>query len=256
MNSKISNRFLLAIPAFNCETQIGRVLDSLVTVGNRFDEIWVIDNRSTDETAEVALSRRPLHSNLRVFVNDTNVNLGGTHKIVFQKATEKGFSHVLIMHGDDQASSADIPGMLEACNQHGGTTVLGSRFMLGSNLDGYDFKRIAGNLVLNSIYSLFVRRKLSDLGSGLNLFELSALEPETYMNFGNSLTFNYELLLDLVNRKVLFNYVPIHWKETDQVSNARNWNIFWNALRILFSRWSAKERKSESRGEITWTELS
>jgi dolichol-phosphate mannosyltransferase len=85
-------------------------------------------------------------------------------------------------------------------------------------------------------YSVLAWRRLEDLGSGLNVFRLDDLDPRTYLGFGNSLTFNYELILDLVRRRVHFGYVPITWREEDQVTNARNWKIFRTALGILL-RW-------------------
>ena len=56
------------------------------------------------------------------------------------------------------------------------------------------------------------------------------IDKNTYLSFEDKLTFNFELLLDLVKRNVNFAYLPITWREEDQVSNARNWNIFRTAL--------------------------
>jgi dolichol-phosphate mannosyltransferase len=64
---------------------------------------------------------------------------------------------------------------------------------------------------------------------------LRDLDKKTYLQFADKLTFNYEMLLDLIRRKVNFTYLPITWREEDQVSNARNFNIFKTALANLFS---------------------
>jgi hypothetical protein len=77
---------------------------------------------------------------------------------------------------------------------------------------------------------------LVDLGSGLNLFALRDLDERTYRRFANGMTFNFELLLDLVGRGVSFAYLPITWREEDQVSNARNWRVFRAGLAGLV-RW-------------------
>ena len=47
---------------------------------------------------------------------------------------------------------------------------------------------------------------------------------------------NIELVLDLVRRGVRFAYVPITWREEDQVSNARNWRVFSTGVAGLV-RW-------------------
>jgi len=104
---------------------------------------------------------------------------------------------------------------------------------------GYDWKRIFGNRVLNFVYTITTFRKCEDLGSGLNLFALSDLDENTYLDFADKLTFNFELLLDLIKRQINFAYVPITWREEDQISNARNFNIakiaFINLIQWRFS---------------------
>lgn len=248
-------KVLIAIPSYNCALQLPRVLDEIdQRLIDRVEEIAVIDNGSTQNTVEVALDykkKRPMDGKLKVFQNVDNYNLGGTHKVAFLRAKKLGFTHVVILHGDNQAKSDEANTLLDYCLQHPEhQTVLGSRFMKGSRLIGYDAKRIFGNKVLNAIYSVATVRHLTDLGSGLNLFALSDLDPKSYINFADKLTFNYELILDLVKRKVNFAYLPITWREEDQVSNARNYNIFKTALVNLF-RWrfsmtTTKTTKSES----------
>lgn len=231
-------KILVAIPAYRCEKQITRVLDEIdEKLAGRVTEIAVIDNGSPDGTVEAVLAYKKTGRlpNLHVYRNKDNYNLGGTHKVAFLRAQELGLTHVLILHGDNQAKSDEgnlLIDYAEQNEQH--QTVLGSRFSKGSKLIGYDQKRIWGNRVLNTIYSVVTLRKCQDLGSGLNLFALADLDQRTYLEFADKLTFNFEMLLDLVKRNVNFAYVPITWREEDQVSNARNWNIFGTALKNLF----------------------
>jgi hypothetical protein len=75
---------------------------------------------------------------------------------------------------------------------------------------------------------------LTDLGSGLNLYRVKDLKDLDYLSFGDSLTFNYELLLEMIDSDKEFEFFPIQWREVDQVSNARNFKIFKQGLTILF----------------------
>ncbi len=50
-------RISLVIPAYNEEAYLGGCLDSVLASGAKFHEIIVIDNASTDRTAEVAAAR-------------------------------------------------------------------------------------------------------------------------------------------------------------------------------------------------------
>jgi glycosyltransferase involved in cell wall biosynthesis len=251
---------VIAIPAYNCAPQIGRVLDEITDdVAARVAEIWVIDNRSTDDTLERALEYRRSGRlpGLRVFRNRQNNSLGGTHKVAFEHARAAGRSHVVILHGDNQAKSDEVGLLLDHAEAHPETqTVLGSRFSRGSRLQGYDAKRIWGNRVLNTVYSAVALRRLEDLGSGLNLFALRDLDPARYLRFANGLTFNFELLLDLVDRGVRFAYVPITWREEDQVSNARNWRVFRTALQNL-ARWRLRRSGpgADPAADYEWDEV-
>lgn len=235
MHKYTDNKILVAIPAYNCGKQITRTLDEIDDkLLDRVEEIIVIDNQSTDNMPEMVKKYQKegrLGNKLHLFRNVNNYNLGGSHKVAFLHAKDRGYSHVIILHGDNQAKSDEanqLIDFLENNTEH--QTILGSRFNKKSTLIGYDKKRIFGNKVLNVIYSLLTFRNCEDLGSGLNLFALSDLNEKTYLQFADKLTFNYELLLDLIKRKVNFAYFPITWREEDQVTNARNFNIFKTAL--------------------------
>jgi glycosyltransferase involved in cell wall biosynthesis len=256
-NSELRDDAVIAIPAYNCGPQITRVLTALREAGLGSMNIWVVDNGSTDATVRNAISTKSVLPRLRVFVNAKNVNLGGSHKAVFRNAKEFGFSHVIILHGDDQASPSDINRMFDLSKKMGGASVLGARFMKESKLQGYDWKRILGNKILNLLYSLVAGRLLYDLGSGLNLFRLLDLDPKTYEKFGNTITFNYQLILDLIRRNVSFSFLPILWREEDQTSNARNISVFMTGVGILVA-WIFKFKDSQSRIEdqnVPWKEV-
>lgn len=211
------------------------------------ETVWIIDNGSTDGTIEVAAEFAAAQgmTKLQIFRNRENVNLGGTHKAVFEHARALEATHILVIHGDDQARASEIDDLLAAAQSNAPQTILGSRFSRGSQITGYDWRRILGNRVLNALYSVVTCRRLQDLGSGLNLFHLGDLDAKTYVKFGNKLSFNYELTLDLVRRKVDFAFHPISWSESDQTSNARNFAIFAEAIRILV-RWRFKRPTSKN----------
>lgn len=231
-------KVVVIIPSYNCAPQIPRVLNGFdEKLLSRVEEVIVVNNHSTDDTVVAALkaARKIGSPKIRVCTNKENVSLGGSHKVGFFYGKDVGADYVAILHGDDQAETQELNNLLDIIEANPNVdAVLGSRFMKGSKLSGYSWKRIWGNRVLNIAYTLLMMRKTKDLGSGLNIFKLSALDEKQVINFGDDLGFNFDLLLYLFTSKAKVIFTPITWKEEDQVSNARNFKVAkLAALRLL-----------------------
>lgn len=229
---------LVAIPTYNCEKQIVRVLAGFdKALLARVDKVIVIDNISKDGTVEAA--RRAINeigsSKIEVWQNKDNYNLGGSHKVAFLAGEKIGADYVAIVHGDDQAATTELHNLIDVAEEQPEIgAILGCRFMRGSKLTGYNWQRIWGNRMINLVYSIVALRPSRDLGSGLNLFRLSDLADHNYLGFGDTITFNIDLLLDYFSKNTYIKFVPITWREEDQVSNARNFSVGSTALKKLF----------------------
>ena len=253
-------KILVAIPAFNCEKQISRVLNGFdKELLERIDKVIVIDNISSDKTVEVAKKTiaKIDGKKFEIWQNKKNYNLGGTHKVAFLAGEQLGMDYVAILHGDDQAKTTELKLLIDVAENNSGLgAVLGCRFMRGSKLSGYSWQRIWGNRVINIAYTLVALRPSKDLGSGLNLFKVSSLLDHKYLNFGDTITFNIDLLLYFFSKKTLLKFVPITWREEDQVSNARNFTVGSTALKKLFSwrigtlRYSEKNLHDYQSGKV------
>lgn len=229
----MSERILLFIPAYNCAPQIPRVIAQLTPeVRELVTETIVVNNRSTDATedaARTALAGLSDHS-AKILRNDGNYGLGGSHKVAFNYARANGFDHVIVLHGDDQGSIADLVPHLKAGAHRNVDCLLGARFMKGSRLSGYSPFRTFGNVVFNTIYAVAAGRAIYDLGSGLNLYAVRKLEDAFYLRCANDLTFNYHMLLRSIAAGWRIQFFPLEWREDDQLSNVR---LVRQALRVL-----------------------
>lgn len=220
----MSYKILVFIPCYNCAPQIGRVLRQFDSkTGAYFSEILVLDNGSQDGTVEAAAEAAPdaMVPSVVIGKNKDNYNLGGSHKCAFAYAVEHDFSHVVVLHGDDQGDIHDIlpilkNGLSEKCDAY-----LGSRFAQGSSLQGYSQFRIVSNHLMNFVFSLASGRRVLDLGSGLNLFGLKILEDPALERFADDLRFNNFLLLRLIDSGRRIKFFPISWREDDQTTNVK-----------------------------------
>ena len=230
------DRILVFIPAYNCAPQIPRVLAQFAHVpAGIFEEILVVDNQSKDTTSAAAIEAAQALQHIPVSVvrNQDNYGLGGSHKSAFAYAAARGFTHVVVLHGDDQGKIADLLPVLAAGMHRRYDCCLGSRFARGSKLKGYAWTRVLGNYVFNTLFSLVAMHKITDLGSGLNIFGRKAFTDPAVHTYSDDLRFNCYLLLGLVDSHKSFRYFPITWAEEDQVSNVKIVSQSFKTLQIL-----------------------
>lgn len=246
-----SMKILVFIPAYNCENQIGRVLERLSQFGDYFEEVIVVDNQSSDQTqirAKECIARLGL-DRASILLNDNNYGLGGSHKVAFSYARENGFDYVIVLHGDDQADFADIVPQIKNGTLQSADCLLGSRFSKGSVLAGYSKFRVYGNYILNWFCSFFTGFQIKDMGSGLNAYKLSSLERSNVMNFPENLTFNVYFLFEHKHDRLRFVFFPISWKEVDQLSNAKFISQSFEILKLTMRYFKRSAVIKEIKGE-------
>lgn len=228
----MSERILLFIPAYNCQRQIPRVIAQLMPERARwFSEVIVVNNRATDNTEACAIEAlRAQAVNGKVLRNDGNYGLGGSHKVAFSYARAHGFDYVVVLHGDDQGSVSDLIPYLESGAHREVDCLLGARFTRGSRLTGYSLFRTLGNRAFNLLYSAVSGHWITDLGSGLNLYRVGALDDAFYLRCADDLTFNYHMLLRSIAAGWRIRFFPLEWREADQTSNVK---LFRQAMRVL-----------------------
>lgn len=236
-------KVLVAIPCYQCEPQIPRVLRQFTpALLERLTEVIVVDNHSGDKTAEVAVQTlQDLESQLdtskfRVLRNVENYNLGGSFKIIVEYAWRGGFDFLVLLHGDDQARVVEIGELLDRLESNPTLDVIyGARFMKDSKLVNYSKVREWGNRAINLMFTLTTLRRVYEIGSGLNLYRVSTLPQEMVHSFPDHLAFDVDLLLNTIEQKMNIEFHPITWLEEDQVSNARNVRVGLDVLSILLN---------------------
>ena len=249
-------RILLFIPMYNCEKQIVRVAEQLAgEIASFISEAIFVNNRSTDggENAIIEkLKTMSLPFPAKVLRNNENYGLGGSHKVAFNYAIENGFDYVIVLHGDDQGSVCDFLPILRDGTFRNYDCVLGARFMRGATLKGYSKLRIWGNYAFNALFSAVVKTKIYDLGSGLNMYSVKTLKDGYFKKFPDTLYFNDCMILAycFYSQKMLF--VPISWREEDQVSNNKLFKFSVALLKMLKNYSANKENyiTSEMREKI------
>lgn len=232
----MGDKILVFIPMYNCEKQIVRVLGQLRgEICNYISEVMIVDNLSTDHGEEAVrqLLRQGKYAiPIKLFCNQENYGLGGSHKVAFDYAVHNGFDYVIVLHGDDQGHIKNVLPVLKRETYKKYDCCLGGRFFRQSNLDGYSKFRTFGNLIFNLIFSISLHRRIYDLGAGLNLYSIEMLKTDYYKNFPDNLTFNCYMLLAMAAYQQKCIFFPITWTEEDQTSNVKMAKQAWQTFRM------------------------
>ena len=111
---------------------------------------------------------------------------------------------------------------------------LGARFHPKSTLENYSTFRTFGNKVFNLLFGIMFKKRILDLGSGINIYKLSAFSERDFMKFPDNLTFDYCGLMSHCFHKRKIRFVPISWREEDQISNVKITSQAMQSIKLLF----------------------
>jgi glycosyltransferase involved in cell wall biosynthesis len=189
-----SSEVSILIPVFNEAARLGDILTAVRALRLTGSEIIVIDDGSTDGSADVAMS-----AGANVIRHPYNIGNGAAIKTGIRAARGR---LLVLMDGDGQHKPEDIPRLLaEARHYH---MVVGARAK-GSKLR---FHRYVANVIYNLLASYVTRFKVKDLTSGFRV--LSRLEALRYIDLlPNTFSYPTTLTLAFLRSGLTVKYVPI-----------------------------------------------
>lgn len=158
------------VPAWNESGAIGKVVDEIKGFDSAIDVV-VIDDCSTDDTAEVAESR-----GATVLRLPFNVGIGGAVQTGFRYALEEGYDVAVRLDGDGQHAASEITKILGPVDAGGADLVIGSRFV---DLDGTyrpPFARRIGIGVFAWLVSILGGQRVTDTTSGFVALDRAGIE--------------------------------------------------------------------------------
>ncbi|HLV01088.1 MAG TPA: glycosyltransferase family 2 protein [Acidobacteriota bacterium] len=212
----------VVIPCLNEEEGIQKVLERIPEF---VDEVIVVDNNSTDRTAEVAreMGATVIREDVRGY----------------GRAYKTGLLHargdiIITLDGDHSYPVDGISYLIEALLNSRVGFVSASRFPM-QDRQAMAFKNFVGNKILSFVMSALYLSWIRDSQSGMWIFYKDALKKMELIS--DEMAFSEEIKIEaLRNPEIGFREIPISYSNRAGEVKLRPWRDGWNNLLFLFRK--------------------
>ncbi len=216
------NRITVVIPCLNEEEGIGKVLSRIPEF---VDEVIVVDNDSTDGTAEIAqrMGARVIREDVRGY----------------GRAYKTGLMHaqgdiIVTLDGDHSYPVDALSYLIEALLHSRVGFVSASRFPI-QNRDSMSMTSLVGNVALSLMMSVLYFRWVRDSQSGMWIFFKESLEKMVLESDG--MAFSEEIKIEALRKKdIWFKEIPINFAPRAGETKRQPFRDGWNNLLFLFTK--------------------
>lgn len=217
-------KVIITIPAFNEELTIGKTLDEIKEVmkTTKYNyEIQVVDDGSTDKTAEIAKKH-----GAKVISHLRNRGLAQTFQTELENCLKRGADIIVHIDADGQYNPIHIPELIKKIEENY-DLVLGSRFK-----DRVSYKNnlpnLIGNIIFSKALSRLVKVHITDSTTGFRAF---TAEVAKEIRFINTFTYTQEQIIRAARQKFRIAEVPVEARRT------RRSKLFKNPLHYAIKAW-------------------
>jgi glycosyltransferase involved in cell wall biosynthesis len=205
-------KIIVVIPAFNAAETLRKTVSAIPS--GWVDEIVVVDDGSTDETAQIA---RGLE--LDVVSHPQNAGYGAAQKTGYTWALERGADIVVLLHSDFQYSPSILPEFIQPLAEGNADALTGSRIRSGDALQGgMPIWKYVPNRLLTFLGNVAFRTNVSEFHNGYRSYCRRVLETIPFTTFSNRFDFDTEIIVHLAARGFRLGEIPSPTRFADDSS--------------------------------------
>jgi glycosyltransferase involved in cell wall biosynthesis len=226
----------VVVPAYNAARHLPGVIERLGRAAPPgLAGIAVVDDGSTDGTAEVAARLAASEPRLRLIRRPGNGGYGAAMKDGLAAALAAGADTVASVHADGQYSPEALGGLLRALEGRGLDLLQGSRIASGTALSGgMPLYKYLANAGLNRLENLALGLGLTDYHSGYLVYGPRALARIRFSDLSDSFDFDLEVIASARAAGLRVGEAPIPTHYGDEVSHLRPLHYGLRVLRVLW----------------------
>ena len=181
-------KIVVVMPAYNAEQTLRKTHSEIPM--EYIDEVILVDDRSSDKTAEVARSL-----GCKTIVHVQNRGYGGNQKTCYTEALKTGADVVVMLHPDYQYTPKLLVTMASAIAVGQYDVMLGSRVLCQSAIDGgMPVYKYVANRLLTLFENILLGNRLSEYHTGYRAFSRKVLETLPLNENSDDFVFDNQML--------------------------------------------------------------
>lgn len=184
-----NKKIVVVLPAYNAALTLKRTYDEIPF--DIVDDVVLVDDCSTDNTAEVAKSIGIKH----VITHEKNKGYGGNQKTCYDKALSLGADIVVMLHPDYQYTPKLIQSLCYLLGNDLYPAAFGSRILgKGALKGGMPMYKYIFNRCLTLTQNILIGQKLSEYHTGYRVFSREILEKINYHANSDDFVFDNQMI--------------------------------------------------------------
>lgn len=170
-----NKRIAIVLPAYNAEHTLERTYKEIPF--DIVDDVILVDDKSTDDTIEVAKKLGIQH----IINHQKNKGYGGNQKSCYDTALSLGADIIIMVHPDYQYTPKLVHSIAYIIAQEIYPVVFGSRILgTGALKGGMPYYKYVANRFLTAIQNLLIGQHLSEYHTGYRAFSADVLKQVPY----------------------------------------------------------------------------
>ena len=185
-------KVVVVLPAYNAASTIEKTISEIPR--DIVDEIVLVDDKSTDNTIEVAKSIGIKH----IIQHAENKGYGGNQKSCYHKALELNADIIIMLHPDYQYTPKLLLAMVSIIGNDLYKVVFASRILgKGALKGGMPLYKYIANRFLTLFQNLFMNQKLSEYHTGYRAYHREVLEAINFDQNSDDFIFDNEMVAQI-----------------------------------------------------------
>jgi len=237
--SRPGGKVIVVMPAWNASRTLERTVELIPR--DWVDEVILVDDKSSDDTVEVA-RRVP---NLHVIWHPHNVGYGGNQKTCYLEALQRGADAVVMLHPDGQYEPTLIPDLVRPILNDEADLVMGSRLAEpgAAIAGGMPRWKWVANRTLTGIENTVLGTHLSEMHTGYRAYSRKLLLDVPFLRNALDFSFDSEMLMQASHLGYRLAEVPtrtIYFADASSVafkpSVIYGLKTVWAGVRLMLHR--------------------